>query len=203
MHHLGGFFAKPRPFLPAEHVTTDAGTGLVHMSPDHGEEDFLVCKAAGIDPVFAVDDDGFYRADWDWLGGQGSVINAKFNAPDGPICSDLREAGRAARGQRGFPAQLSALVALQGQGHLPLHAAMVHPDGPRDPSLDRRAAARPTSARADRASPGDRRHALGAREIEEPHPRDGRGPARLGDQPPARLGRADRALRRTARPANI
>ena len=55
MHHLGGFFAEPRPFLPGDHVTTDAGTGLVHMSPDHGEEDFLVCKAAGIDPVFAVD----------------------------------------------------------------------------------------------------------------------------------------------------
>jgi isoleucyl-tRNA synthetase len=93
MHKLGGFFARPRPFLPAEHVTTDAGTGLVHMSPDHGEEDFLVCKAAGIDPVFAVDDGGFYRPDWEWLGGQGSVINAKFNAPEGPICADLREAG--------------------------------------------------------------------------------------------------------------
>src|SRR4051812_14314298 len=93
MHHLGGFFAKPRPFLPAEHVTTDAGTGLVHMAPDHGEEDFLVCKEAGIDPVFAVTDDGRYRGDWAWLGGQGSVINNKFNAPDGPICSDLREAG--------------------------------------------------------------------------------------------------------------
>jgi isoleucyl-tRNA synthetase len=93
MHHLGGFFARPRPFLPAEHVTTDAGTGLVHMAPDHGEEDFLVCKAAGIDPVFAVEDDGKYRNDWLWLGGLGSVINNKFNAPDGPICNDLREAG--------------------------------------------------------------------------------------------------------------
>ncbi|HEY5721843.1 MAG TPA: isoleucine--tRNA ligase [Allosphingosinicella sp.] len=93
MHALGGFFAKPRPFLPGEHVTTDAGTGLVHMAPDHGEEDFLVCKAAGIDPVFAVNDAGFYREDWLWLGGQGSVINNKFIAPDGPICSDLREAG--------------------------------------------------------------------------------------------------------------
>jgi len=93
MHRLGGFFARPRPFLPADHVTTEAGTGLVHMSPDHGEEDFLVCKAAGIDPVFAVEDDGKYRADWLWLGGLGSVINNKFNAPDGPICSDLSEAG--------------------------------------------------------------------------------------------------------------
>ena len=93
MHHLGGFFAKPRPFLPGEFVTTDAGTGLVHMSPDHGEDDFVLCKAHGIAPVFAVEGDGRYRADWGWLGGQGSVINAKFNAPDGPICSDLREAG--------------------------------------------------------------------------------------------------------------
>ena len=38
-------------------------------------------------------DDGRYREDWLWLGGQGSVINNKFNAPDGPICSDLREVG--------------------------------------------------------------------------------------------------------------
>ena len=38
-------------------------------------------------------DNGKYRDDWLWLGGQGSVINPKFNAPDGPICSDLREAG--------------------------------------------------------------------------------------------------------------
>jgi len=93
MHELGGFFAKPRPFLAGDFVTTDAGTGLVHMSPDHGEDDFLLCKANGIDPVFAVTDDGRYREDWGWLGGQGSVINAKFNAPDGPICSDLRESG--------------------------------------------------------------------------------------------------------------
>jgi isoleucyl-tRNA synthetase len=93
MHKLGGFFAEPRPLLPGDHVTTDTGTGLVHMAPDHGEEDFYVCKAAGIDPVFVVNDAGFYREDWAWLPGGGSVINAKFNAPDGPICSDLREAG--------------------------------------------------------------------------------------------------------------
>ncbi|MFA6112902.1 MAG: isoleucine--tRNA ligase [Sphingomonas sp.] len=93
MHKLGGFFARPRPFLPGDFVTTDAGTGLVHMAPDHGEDDFLLCKANGIDPVFAVDGAGMYRADWLWLGGQGSVINKKFVASDGPICTDLREVG--------------------------------------------------------------------------------------------------------------
>jgi isoleucyl-tRNA synthetase len=92
MHALGGFFERPRPFLPGDFVTTDAGTGLVHMAPDHGEDDFLLCKANGIDPVFAVTGDGMYRADWLWLGGQGSVINKKFVASDGPICTDLRKA---------------------------------------------------------------------------------------------------------------
>ena len=90
---LAEFFLRPRPFLPGDFVTTDSGTGLVHMSPDHGEDDFDLCKAHGIEPVFAVEGDGKYRADWAWLGGQGSVINPKFNAPDGPICSDLRAAG--------------------------------------------------------------------------------------------------------------
>ncbi len=97
MHALGGFYATPRPLLPGDFVTTDSGTGLVHMAPDHGEDDFDLCKANGINPVFAVMDDGRYRDDWQWLGGEDerrmSVINPKFNAPDGPICTDLRETG--------------------------------------------------------------------------------------------------------------
>ncbi|MDE1468059.1 isoleucine--tRNA ligase [Aurantiacibacter sp. D1-12] len=97
MHDLGGFFAEPRPLLPGDFVTTDSGTGLVHMAPDHGEDDFELCKAHGINPKFVVDADGRYREDWLWLPRtderNGSVINPKFNAPDGPICSDLREAG--------------------------------------------------------------------------------------------------------------
>ena len=71
------------------------------MAPDHGEDDFELCKANGIDPVFAVEARRANTArDWLWLGGQGSVINPKFNAPDGPICTDLREAGASARGVR-------------------------------------------------------------------------------------------------------
>jgi isoleucyl-tRNA synthetase len=93
MHARGGFFARPRPFLAGHHVTTDAGTGLVHIAPDHGEDDFLLGKEHGIDPVFAVEANGFYREDWAWMGGQGSVIAPKLNAAEGPICSDLREAG--------------------------------------------------------------------------------------------------------------
>ena len=87
------FFERRRKFLPASHVTTDAGTGLVHMAPDHGVEDFEVCKANGINPVFAVEGDGKYRENWEWLGGQGSVINNKFNSIEGPILQNLESAG--------------------------------------------------------------------------------------------------------------
>ncbi|MEM6476394.1 MAG: class I tRNA ligase family protein, partial [Pseudomonadota bacterium] len=103
MWKLGGFYEAPRPFLEGDFVTTDSGTGLVHMSPDHGEDDFELCKANGINPVFAVMDDGRYRDDWLWLGADDtdedgkerrrSVINKPFNSPEGPICSDLRAAG--------------------------------------------------------------------------------------------------------------
>jgi isoleucyl-tRNA synthetase len=90
LHALGGFFAEPRPLLPGDFVTTDAGTGLVHMAPDHGEDDFRLCKAHGIDPLFVVQPDGTYRADWPVVGGNHVY---KVNAPDGPVCNALREAG--------------------------------------------------------------------------------------------------------------
>jgi isoleucyl-tRNA synthetase len=92
------FYTRLRPMLDGSaFVTTESGTGLVHMAPDHGEDDFELCKANGIGPVFAVGPDGVYRDDWPWLGAQDerrrAVINPNFNAPDGPICSDLKAAG--------------------------------------------------------------------------------------------------------------
>src|SRR6202008_122426 len=33
------------PLLPGDHVTDDAGTGLVHTAPSHGREDFDVWTA--------------------------------------------------------------------------------------------------------------------------------------------------------------
>ncbi len=90
LHDLGGFFAEPRPLLPGDFVTTEQGTGIVHMAPDHGEDDFLLCKAHGIEPKFVVGPDGTYLPEWPIVGGQHVY---KVNAPDGPICTALREAG--------------------------------------------------------------------------------------------------------------
>jgi isoleucyl-tRNA synthetase len=48
------------PLLPGDFVTTDQGTGFVHMAPAHGEDDFALCKAHGIDVPETVADDGTY-----------------------------------------------------------------------------------------------------------------------------------------------
>jgi isoleucyl-tRNA synthetase len=144
MHHLGGFFARPRPFLAGDFVTTDSGTGLVHMAPDHGEDDFDLCKANGIEPQFAVTNDGKYRDDWAWLGGQGSVINPKFNAPDGPICSDLRDAGAllaaSADYQHSYPhswrSKAKVIYRCTPQWFVPMDKVMTH-ISPKTPSEKR------------------------------------------------------------------
>ena len=78
-------------------VTTEIGTGLVHMAPDHGEDDFALCKSSASNRFSRSAPDGVYRDDWPWLGAHDerrrAVINPNFNAPDGPICSDLKAAG--------------------------------------------------------------------------------------------------------------
>lgn len=84
------FFNEPRPMLPGEFVTTDAGTGIVHMAPDHGEDDFYLCQAHGIGPKFVVQPDGIYQSDWPVVGGNHVY---KVNGKDGPVCAALREAG--------------------------------------------------------------------------------------------------------------
>lgn len=92
MFHLGGFYAEPRRLLMGSFVTNEQGTGFVHMAPDHGEDDFNLCAFGGINPTYLVGPDGRYPEDWVWPL-EGSVVNAKFNAPDGPVCTGLRERG--------------------------------------------------------------------------------------------------------------
>jgi len=48
------------PLLAGDFVTTEQGTGFVHMAPAHGEDDFVLCRAHGIDVPETVADDGTY-----------------------------------------------------------------------------------------------------------------------------------------------
>ena len=50
------------PLLPAEHVTTLQGTGLVHTAPGHGEEDFKVGKAFNLEIPEIVSGEGKFYA---------------------------------------------------------------------------------------------------------------------------------------------
>ena len=49
--------------VPAEYVTLDTGTGLVHTAPGHGEDDFRTGKVEGIPIISPVDDGGRYTAE--------------------------------------------------------------------------------------------------------------------------------------------
>jgi isoleucyl-tRNA synthetase len=50
------------PLLPADYVTTEQGTGLVHTAPGHGEEDFATGRAHGLEVPDTVGPDGTFNA---------------------------------------------------------------------------------------------------------------------------------------------
>ena len=45
-----------------DYVTTTEGTGLVHMAPAYGEDDYRVCRAAGIELVDPLDEDAAFTS---------------------------------------------------------------------------------------------------------------------------------------------
>lgn len=51
------------PLIPGDHVTSASGTGLVHIAPSHGHDDFLLGQKAGLKYDYcAVDDDGRFTS---------------------------------------------------------------------------------------------------------------------------------------------
>lgn len=61
LHHP--FLERDIPMLNGSHVTTDAGTGLVHTAPAHGLEDYTVCNQYGIELYNPVNAEGRYIAE--------------------------------------------------------------------------------------------------------------------------------------------
>ncbi|HTU74896.1 MAG TPA: isoleucine--tRNA ligase [Trebonia sp.] len=71
--------------IPSDDVTTDDGTGVVHMAPAYGEADSAACTAAGIPTVLTIDEQGKYLPvvrDWEGM----HVFEANK-----PIIAKLRE----------------------------------------------------------------------------------------------------------------
>lgn len=42
------------PMVPGEHVTADKGTGLVHIAPAHGQDDFKIAKKHNLPIVCTI-----------------------------------------------------------------------------------------------------------------------------------------------------
>ena len=66
-------YQRVSPIYPADYVSLDAGTGVVHAAPAYGVDDFIVCKANGltddaiINPVMG---DGHYVSSLPLFGGE-------------------------------------------------------------------------------------------------------------------------------------
>lgn len=74
--------------ISSDHVTTESGTGVVHMAPAFGEEDYYACLKAGIPLVNPVDDDGMFTAEVPDYQGR------RVKDADKDIIADIKKAGR-------------------------------------------------------------------------------------------------------------
>ncbi|MCC7281117.1 MAG: isoleucine--tRNA ligase, partial [Acetobacteraceae bacterium] len=75
------------PVLAGDFVTTEAGTGIVHIAPAAGEDDFLLGRANNLPVAEFVGPDGTYMAHVKLFAGQHVYKVA------GPVCAALDEAG--------------------------------------------------------------------------------------------------------------
>jgi len=91
---LFSFFADaPNAFqvLGADFVSTEEGTGVVHMAPGFGEDDQVACSAAGIATICPMDEQGCYTEQiGEWAGTHVFDANAL-------VIRNLKDAGRVLR----------------------------------------------------------------------------------------------------------
>ncbi len=57
------FYDRTSLVILGDHVTLDAGTGLVHTAPGHGEDDYIAGKKYGLDILSPVDSRGMFTAE--------------------------------------------------------------------------------------------------------------------------------------------
>ncbi len=77
--------------LPADFVTAESGTGIVHTAPAFGEDDFHLGREHGIEPVDPVDQDGRFTAV------VGPYSGMLVKEADKAIIVDLKAAGQLMR----------------------------------------------------------------------------------------------------------
>ena len=70
-----------------DHVTTDAGTGLVHTAPGHGDDDFIIGQKYGLQVLSPVDDKGVFTDE------AGKYAGLFYDDANKQITEDLETAG--------------------------------------------------------------------------------------------------------------
>ena len=77
--------------LPAGFVTAESGTGIVHIAPAFGEDDFHLGREHGLEPVDPVDDEGRFTE------AVGAYAGLHVKEADRAIIADLKASGRLLR----------------------------------------------------------------------------------------------------------
>lgn len=77
----------PHKVIEWEEVSMDEGTGIVHIAPGCGTDDFELAKPNELEIITPVDESGKFYADFGWLAGRGAHEAAE------DITNDLRERG--------------------------------------------------------------------------------------------------------------
>ena len=81
------FLERECPVILGEHVTLDAGTGLVHTAPGHGQEDYEVGLRYGLEILNPVDGSGRFTAE------AGPYAGKEIFAANAEIVRDLQASG--------------------------------------------------------------------------------------------------------------
>jgi isoleucyl-tRNA synthetase len=86
--HLPGAEGTDHRVIPWDEVSLDEGTGIVHIAPGAGTEDFELGQELGLRVIVPVDESGRFYDSFGWLHGLGTVESAD------QIVQDLAERGR-------------------------------------------------------------------------------------------------------------
>ncbi len=134
-HPLAGFagsYGFEVPLLPAEFVSAEEGTGLVHIAPSHGAEDFALGQKHGLEVPDTVAEDGRYTEEV-----PGFVGTHVFEAAE-PVLEALRAAGNLlARGRltHSYPHSWRSKAPLIFRATAQWFIPMDGPDGLREKAL--------------------------------------------------------------------
>ena len=134
-HPLAGFaggYTFEVPLLPADFVSAEEGTGLVHIAPSHGAEDFALGQAHGLEVPDTVAEDGRYTEEV-----PGFVGTHVFEAAE-PVLKALEGAGTLlARGRltHSYPHSWRSKAPLIFRATAQWFIPMDGPDGLREKAL--------------------------------------------------------------------